>query len=247
LATHPRHALHRDQILEILWPAVDLHAARNNLGKALHAARRAFEPELVPRESSAYLHLKDEMLALDTEHILIDADHFQRLAERALRLDTISGYETALAGYAGELLPEDRYEDWSAARRDFLADLNIRLLLALAEALEKQGAYGQAVDRLRAALQQDPTREDVHRRLMHLYAGMGARSHAVRQFEICRNVLRRELDIVPDGETQALYQAVLADRVERQTTTFGSGATANGPRPSPTAGIVVDKPFVGRD
>jgi DNA-binding SARP family transcriptional activator len=244
LATHPRHALHRDQILDILWPDVDVESARNSFAKALHAARRAFEPGLAPRESSAYLHRKDEMLTLDSELVQVDADQFQRLAESALRLGTVSAYETALAAYGGELLPEHRYDDWTAARRELLAELNVLLLLGLAEALEKRGANSQAVDRLRAGLQQDPTREDVHRRLMHLFVKMGARGHAIRQFEICRDILRRELDMAPDHETEALYQDILADRIERSDVTRQPAAEAIAPVPPSAADVALETPLV---
>src|SRR5919108_16203 len=57
LATCPGHALHKEQILEILWPDADVCSALNSLGKALHAARRALEPELAPRSSSAFLRM----------------------------------------------------------------------------------------------------------------------------------------------------------------------------------------------
>jgi len=170
LATYPRHALHREQILEILWADVDPESALNSFGKALYAARRAFEPELPPRQASAYLRLTDSMLALNTDHVAIDADRFQQLAESALRGEDLGAYEAALAAYGGELLPEDRYEDWCAERRDFLAGLHIRLLLGLSQALENRGAFGASIDPLSEALQHDPTREDVHRRLMVLYA-----------------------------------------------------------------------------
>lgn len=84
LATHPRHSLHREEILETLWPGVGTESALNRFGQALHAARRAFDPELQPRESSAYLRLTDSMLALDSDNVMIDADRFQQLAETAL-------------------------------------------------------------------------------------------------------------------------------------------------------------------
>ncbi len=81
LATCPGHTLHREQVLDILWPGVDLESALNSLGKALHAARHAFEPDLPRRMDSAYLRLTDAMLTLDTEHVVIDADRFEQLAE----------------------------------------------------------------------------------------------------------------------------------------------------------------------
>jgi DNA-binding SARP family transcriptional activator len=216
VAAHPRHSLHREEILELLWPDVPAKSALNRFGQALHAARRAFEPELPPRESSAYLRLTESVLSLETEHVVIDADHFQQLAESALGRGSGEAYESALAAYGGELLPEDRYHDWCAERRAFLAELRIRLLVELADALEKGGAQAAAADRLREVLRYDPTREDVHRRLIVLYAKVGTRDQAVRQFQTCREVLQRELGLLPAGSTLALYEEILADRVPKR-------------------------------
>jgi len=125
-------------------------------------------------------------------------------------------YESALAAYGGELLPEDRYHDWCAERRAFLAELRIRLLLELSDALKERGAQTTAADRLREALRSDPTREDVHRRLMVLHAEMGSRDQAVRQFQTCREALQRELGLLPAAPTLALYEEILADRAPKR-------------------------------
>jgi DNA-binding SARP family transcriptional activator len=219
LATSPSHALHREQVLDTLWPNLDVELARNSLAKALHAARRALEPDRLPRRDSAYLHVRDDMITLDPDHVLIDADEFERHAKRAIRMATAAAYDTALATYKGELLPEDLYEDWPSQRRHFLAELNIRLLVGLAQVLEWRGDHIGAVSHLCTALEQDPTREDVHRRLMQLYKKMGARSLAIRQYELCRAVLRREFNQMPDWETAALYEDLLGDPVQQRTAT----------------------------
>jgi hypothetical protein len=75
----------------------------------------------------------DSMLAFDNDHVVVDADQFERAAYDALRRREIDALESALAAYAGEVLPEDRYADWCAERRAFLADLRVRLLLDLAD------------------------------------------------------------------------------------------------------------------
>jgi tetratricopeptide (TPR) repeat protein len=165
--------LHREQLLDMLWPNVELESALNSFGKALYAARRALEPELLPRECSSYLRLTDCMVALDTEHVWIDADQFELLAETALRSGDAPDYEAALAAYGGELLPEDRYEDWCAERRSYLADLHMRLLLGLAAVHESRGDHSAAAARFREVLQHDPANEDVQRRLLHLYSSAG--------------------------------------------------------------------------
>jgi DNA-binding SARP family transcriptional activator len=246
LATHPRHALHREQIVELLWPGVEAESAFNSFGKALYAARHALEPDLLPRESSGYVRLTDSMVALATEHVAVDVDLFQQIAEKALQGGDIAAYESALAAYEGELLPEDRYEDWCAERREFLARLHLRLLLGLADALEQRRAFGASADRFREALQHDPTREAVHRRLIALYAQMGMRDQAVRQFHACEAVLRRELDLAPESATTALFQDVLANRVPRQLATPGSEQVTLRSRRQPNEDTPARTPFVGR-
>lgn len=268
LATCPSHALHREQVIDILWPGTDVESALNSLGKALYAARHALEPDLPRRMDSAYLKLTDAMLMLSTEHVVIDADRFERLAETALRGHDPGAYETALAAYSGELLPEDRYAEWCAERRNALAELRIRLLLGLAAVLEECGACNLAADRLRAVLGQDPAREAVHRRLMRLYAEMGTPDQAVRQFQLCQEVLRRELGLAPHPETVSLYHDIIASRIPRHTSAADREHLATGwaqhtaclalpvptPRPAPQpasrpapADAAPARPFVGRD
>lgn len=254
LATCPEHTLHREQVLDILWAGADVESALNSLGKALHAARHAFEPDLPRRMDSAYLRLTDAMLALNTEHVVIDADRFEQLAEHALRGQDVTAYKSALAAYAGELLPEDRYADWCAERRSYLAELRVRLLVGLAEVFENRGARNEAADQLRAALGQDPTREVVHRRLMHLYAEMGTPDQAVRQFQICEDALRRELDMAPQPETVSLYRNILGCRVPPQSSAADrdpalagrNRAVVNQHLPHGAEATLV-RPFVGRD
>jgi DNA-binding SARP family transcriptional activator len=249
LATCPEHALHREQIVELLWPGIEMASALNSLGKALHAIRHALEPDLPPRGSSAYLRTKDSMVALAMEHVLIDADRFQELAQQALQAGDVGACESALAAYAGELLPEDRYADWCAGRRAFLAELRVRLLLRLAEAHEGRGSLELAVDRLREVLREDPVREAVHRQLMRLYMRMGTPDQVVRQFQLCEAALRSQLDMSPQAETVALVSEVLHSRDTPQLPAPhakppGQRQSLSSDR-SPTA-KANGRPFVGR-
>src|SRR5580693_972989 len=77
LAVQPGHALHREQVIDVLWPKVDAESALNSFGKALHVARRALEPQLSRRQDSAYLRLADGMVVLDTQHLAVDTDEFE--------------------------------------------------------------------------------------------------------------------------------------------------------------------------
>ena len=44
LALAPGHRLHREQVMETLWPDLGIRKASNNLHQILHAARRTLEP-----------------------------------------------------------------------------------------------------------------------------------------------------------------------------------------------------------
>jgi DNA-binding SARP family transcriptional activator len=247
LAVQPGHAVHREQITDILWRGVETESALNSFGKALHAARRALEPELPRRQDSAYLRLADAMLVLNTEHVVVDADQFEQLAEDAIRHRDLDACQAALAAYGGELLPEDRYESWCSERRDGLAELRVRLLLETAEALERQGAYNDSADRLREVLVQDPAREVAHRHLMRLYALMGTPDQAARQFHVCQDVLRRELDLAPQPETVSLYDEIVASPLSLYPSLADRGRDRAEVRPSAPARTADGRPFVGRE
>lgn len=216
LAAHPGHAMHREEIINALWPDVDADSGINSLGKALHAARRVLEPGLPRRHDSAYLRTAECMLRLNTEHVVVDADVFEGLAADAARSGQPEAYRAALHAYEGELLPEDRYENWCAERRSALAQTRVRLLLGLAEIHERRGACNEAADLLREVLRHDPTREAVHRQLMRLYVRMGTADQAVRQFHVCEQVLREELDLAPQPGTVSLYDAIYEDQFSRR-------------------------------
>jgi predicted ATPase len=116
LALAPGHRLHREQAMDVLWPDRAPAAAANNLHQALHVARRALAAEAI--------ELRDEVLFLTAD---VDVDRFKLAASHARRVETPAAYRSALALYAGELLPENRYDDWAESHRSELATLAAQL------------------------------------------------------------------------------------------------------------------------
>ena len=60
LALAPAHRLHREQVMDLLWPDSGLKAASNSLRRILHSARRVLDPF----EGSRCLAAKDGSLVL---------------------------------------------------------------------------------------------------------------------------------------------------------------------------------------
>jgi predicted ATPase len=113
LALAPGRRLHREQPMDLLWPDRAPAAAANNLNQAVHVARRALGPEAI--------EVRDELLILAAD---VDVDRFELAAAEARRVGTSAAYRAALSTYVGELLPENRYDDWAQARREALAELH---------------------------------------------------------------------------------------------------------------------------
>src|SRR5215208_1006074 len=117
LALAPNHRMHREQVMELLWPKLYAKAAANNLRRTLHAARRV----LSPVEGSRYLTSESESLALCPEgQLWVDVEAFEEAAAAARRTQAPGAYRAALELYAGNLLPGDRYEGWVEERREAL-------------------------------------------------------------------------------------------------------------------------------
>jgi predicted ATPase/DNA-binding SARP family transcriptional activator len=213
LALAPSHRLHCDQLLDLLWPSLEPAAAANGLYCALHAARRALEPGLARASASAYLRRHGDVLALhSTGALAIDVEEFESAASAARQAQTPAAYLAALELYAGELLPEDRYEQWAVGRRETLRTTHLGLLVDLAGLHQARGEHGAALEALQRVVDCEPAHEAAHLGLMRLYALDGQRRRAVRQYEHLRQALHDEAEAEPDADSRRLHEAILAGR-----------------------------------
>src|SRR2546425_3856363 len=118
LALQPHHQLHREQAMELLWPASDPESAANNLHKAIHLARHALQPDLKSAADSHFIITQGQQISLRSPGTLwIDVEAFEQSAAEALKDTNVAACEAALALYEGDLLTEDLYEDWAVTRR----------------------------------------------------------------------------------------------------------------------------------
>jgi predicted ATPase/DNA-binding SARP family transcriptional activator len=205
LALSGGHRLHREQVMDLLWPDSGRRAASNNLRQTLHAVRRILNPAV----GSRYLASEDESLVLCPEGDLwVDVEAFEEAAQRARRSRDPAAYRAAIELYAGELLPEDRYEEWTEARREELRQLHLALLVQLAELYEERGEYEPAIEALRKATANEPTFEEGHAHLMRLYALLGRPERALSQYERLRDALVRGLGTQPAATTRHLRDEI---------------------------------------
>ena len=190
LAMTPGRSLHREQVIDALWPDLMIDEAAPRLHKAAHYARRAFGY----RKS---LVLTDEMVRLcPHDDVHVDALHFGRLAVAAAAQGGAADAKGALAVYGGDLLPMDVYEPWTEKHREHLRRLHLELL-------RQAGDWHQV-------LAADRTDEQAHLALVRRYAESGDRPAAMLQLGRLERALRTELGLELGPRARAWW-GVLSD------------------------------------
>jgi DNA-binding SARP family transcriptional activator len=214
------HRLHRERVMDLLWPELGMKAASNNLRQTLHVVRRTLEPD-PSTASSPYVGFQGEQLALCPEgQLWVDVDAFEEAAAMTRRGREPAAYRAAIELYGGELLPGDLYEEWAEGRRGELRQAFLSLLVELAGIHEERGEYGPAVEVLRRAVAEDPAFEEAHAGLMRLYALSGRQGEALRQYERLREALSSKLGAEPGTNTRHLLEEVVGE-VRRLVLTVG--------------------------
>ena len=134
LALARGHRLHREQAMDVLWRDLAPAAGANKLHHAVHVARR--------RLGAGVIVVRDVGLSLAAG---VDVDALDAAAAKARRLKTPAAYRAALSLYRGDLLPENRYDDWAETRREELATLAAELADEWEE-LGSAAAFGLPAD-----------------------------------------------------------------------------------------------------
>ncbi len=141
--------------------------------------------------------------------IVEGTDPLRLLADVRVDLRADLALEGELLG-AFEYWDCPEFSDWLNLERERLALSRLESFALQSERLEVAGQFAPALELARRLVSLEPLSETHHRRVMRLCEATGDRAAAVRAFEDCRTVLRRELNLEPGLETQRL--AVLVAR-----------------------------------
>ena len=206
--------LHKEQIIDYLWPEVDTDVGNQNFKVALHALNKVLEPERKPRTDPLFVQRHDLTYSLNMDIIWIDSDTFDQAViagNQALsdddKITAAQYYQLALEIYQGDYLPERRYEDWSSAERERLQILALGMMTILADLLVDDSPL-ESIRLTQRVLSIDPIWEDAYRTQMRAYLAQGNRPMAIRTYQQCVEALEKELGITPLPETQKLMQQI---------------------------------------
>jgi len=179
--------MHREQVVDALWPGLSWDTAGPRLHKAAHYARRALnDPGAVV--------LRHELVALfpSRDDVEVDVHEFTRTATQALQTRDQTLAADALRRYAGPLLPHDLYEPWTDEPRRAASQQHLDLL--------------RLVGRWDDVLLEEPADEEAHLGVARARAAAGDPRGALLQLERLEQALRGELGASPGPEALRLRE-----------------------------------------
>ncbi len=218
LLTRSGHPVPRDALVEFLWPEADPRAGANRLYVLVHALRRIVEPaqqghhwRYICNDGDHYYFNAEAPYRLDIKEFREHVNLGRRRERNGNTAAGIDAYEKVVSLYRGDLLEEEPYAEWCWGEREHLREEYLDVLRKLAAFYLEQGLTEKGVELYRLALRSDPLREEMHRGLMRGLWAAGRRDEALVQYQLCQDILLRELGVAPLPETERLHLSICHD------------------------------------
>jgi DNA-binding SARP family transcriptional activator len=214
LAMHPQFGVHRETLVEHIWPDTSPTLANQCLNTLTHWLKTQLsdvlggQPPIIHMQGHYTLNL-DSGLTVDVLEFESAVDAGHRLLSAGSTSAAISSYERAVVLYRGDLAAGSEIS--GLLERERLRATCLSTLARLADAHFELANYQQALTYATQLLGVDPCREDAHRMTMRAYVRLGARAQALRQYTLCRKILVEEFDAIPEPATEGLFTLIRTD------------------------------------
>lgn len=266
LLTSPGRRRGRDQIMDALWPNLDIENAANRLNSTVHQLRQLLEPDLTRPASSRLLRVEPDILLLaDTSDIWVDVDAFIQLNTRAAMTSDPSQAEQLLEEaaqlYGSDFLQGERSSEWVLAQREVYQRIWIGLLLELTDRRIARNELSSALEALYPVLAADPMNEATVRRLMLTLTQLQRQDEALQVYQRLVTMLKAHHGAEPLPETTRIFEAIRAGNIKdvlehmpfspqkAQPTKENTAESPHLETPQPTLGHIGrshQSPFIGR-
>ena len=200
--------------MEQIWPDVPRTLAGQSLNTLMHSLKAQLADALGGQPP--IVHMQDYYALNLRGGVTVDVLEFEsavtvghRLHSEGSNAAAIEWYRRAVALYGGDLAAGSDISE--LLERERLRATCLTTLARLADAHFKLENYEEARETALRLLAVDPCREDAHRMVMRTYVRSGARAQALRQYQLCRLILRDEFDAVPEPATERLFDLIRTD------------------------------------
>lgn len=207
----------RPELCYLFWADIPDNTARRNLTHLLTLTRQALpNPEL--------LLTSPDHVGLDPAYTWSDTVAFRQLMQLAEVRQPNAIFESAAKLINGHFLNgfflpgSAEFEAWIEQERMRREQSMLTALATAVDQLSQVGAYQEALAIAQRYLVIDQTAEDIHQRIIRLYAELGDYPAAMRHFNQCQAILQRELGIAPAPATLLLHEQIRSNLYSAATT-----------------------------
>ena len=235
----------RDELASLFWPEADDTRAFANLRRTLW--------EINQMLGKGWLDADRQSIRLNAEQdFWLDVLEIQFAIER----DDLASVEAIVPLIRGDFLAgfslrdSAEFDTWQQQQVAFWQRAVAEGLQKLVDGLVRVGRLETAVSTLQKMLTLDPLEESAHRQVMQLYAELGQRTMAIRQYDHCVQTLKKELGVEPEQATIDLFEQIKVGRVVQKASSserLQNSAPAEKPPSLPHNLPVQPTPFVGRE
>ncbi len=209
--------VHKEVLMELLWPEEDARKTGKRLNVALSTLRKILEPELRRGELSSYLIRQKDSYRLEiTASGSTDVENFLKevkLAEKNEKKGSeasICHFLDAESCYKGPFLEEDPYMDWCIEERERLNEKYLYVLLRIIRFYDDKKDFTKCIRYANKYLSIDKYTEEIYRDLMVFHFMTGNNSGVIKTFEKCKNNISKELSCPLSQDTFELYKRLIS-------------------------------------
>lgn len=219
----------REFLSGLFWPGYDQSRAYAYLRRTLWELNNVL--------GDGWLEISRELVGVhSSKNFQIDINQFVGLIRGVNKHEhpivepceqRIDQLETAMRLYRGDFLEGfslsncPHFDNWQFLQTELLRRMFQDAIQELVDILEQCGRISQAIPYTQRWLVTDNFNERAHRKLMTLFAKNDQVHAALRQFEVCQTVLKKELDLIPETETTDLYNQIRERRSSASSLEIG--------------------------
>ncbi|MHC9543830.1 MAG: HD domain-containing phosphohydrolase [Vulcanimicrobiota bacterium] len=211
ILSHWQDRISEEKIFELFWGDFPTQKARRSLHTALCQVRQTIEPYVEDTDPEIITHEKEYYFLNPSAKIWIDVNEFWMHAQdgiKALREgripEGVASLQQAESLYSGDLL-EGYISEWVDLDRTSFKDKYQEVLSTLLRHFYESAQYEVSLDYAKKLLSSDNCHEKAHFYLIKCHMGMGNKVDAMRAYQSCIDILKKELDLSPPPEIESLY------------------------------------------
>ena len=206
LLAHPE-GLTKEEIGLLFWPDCATDQVKSRFKNTIYRLRSALPEDVIVLEDDVYRFNRSQDYEYDVELFLSKADAARGANDSTVQLRAL---EALVNLYRGVYLPQmDAL--WILSERERLRQIFVRSALDLARIYLVSDRASDALACCQRILIEDPSHEAAHDLAMQVHAALGDRSAVIRQYQLCCQVLKAEIDAEPSQTTVTLYKRLVGE------------------------------------